>query len=268
MAFQYLADIHTRGNTQRVQNDLDWRTIGQERHIFLGENPRDNTFITMAAGHFITHADFAFLGNINAHQLIHARAKLVPVFTIKDLHINDLTVLTMRNAQGSITNLTGFFTEDSTKKSFLSRQLSFSFRRDLTDQNIARTNLSADADNTVIIKVLKNILTYIRNIASDFFWSQLSITGIAFILFNMNRSKIVLFDQFLGKKYCVLVIVAFPSHESDQHIAPQSQLAQISGGAISNRITFFHFLPFIDDRLLINTSSLVRTLEFKQFMLF
>lgn len=53
VSFQNLTDIHTRRYAQGVQDDLDRRAIGQERHIFLAHDAGDDTFVTMTTGHLI-----------------------------------------------------------------------------------------------------------------------------------------------------------------------------------------------------------------------
>ncbi len=72
-----LAEVHTRRHTKRVQTDINRRTVGKERHILLANNPRHDTFVTVAAGHLVAHTDFTLLGDINFGNLHDAGRQLV-----------------------------------------------------------------------------------------------------------------------------------------------------------------------------------------------
>src|SRR5690348_15393501 len=47
--FHYLPDIHTVRHTQRVQDNIYRRTIGQERHILNRQYPRYDAFVAMTS---------------------------------------------------------------------------------------------------------------------------------------------------------------------------------------------------------------------------
>src|SRR5262249_41255768 len=49
-----LSDVHTRRYAQRVENDLDRRSIRKVRHVLLGQNACDDALVAVAAGHFVT----------------------------------------------------------------------------------------------------------------------------------------------------------------------------------------------------------------------
>ena len=61
VSFQNLTDIHTRRYAQGVQDDLDRRAIGQERHVFLTHDAGDDTLVTMTTGHLIAFVNLTFL---------------------------------------------------------------------------------------------------------------------------------------------------------------------------------------------------------------
>ncbi len=50
MGLQNLADVHSGRDTNRVEDDINRRAIGQERHILFGGDEGDDTFIAMASG--------------------------------------------------------------------------------------------------------------------------------------------------------------------------------------------------------------------------
>src|SRR5690625_7479874 len=72
-----LAEVHSRRHTQRVQQDVDRRSIIQERHVFFRDDPGDDTLVTVPAGHLVTDLDLTLLGDIDLRQLNDTRRQLV-----------------------------------------------------------------------------------------------------------------------------------------------------------------------------------------------
>jgi hypothetical protein len=60
VGFQNLSDVHTRRHTQRVQHDVNRRTVRKERHVFLRQRPRDNTLVPVTAGHLVAGCSLRF----------------------------------------------------------------------------------------------------------------------------------------------------------------------------------------------------------------
>src|SRR6056297_846123 len=77
VSFQDLADVHSRGNAQRVEHDLNRRPVGQERHVFDRQNLGDHTLVAATSGHLVADADATFRGDVDLDHLQHAAAKLV-----------------------------------------------------------------------------------------------------------------------------------------------------------------------------------------------
>ena len=67
--FEHLTDVHTRRYTEGVEDDVDGGTVGQERHIFLTDDLRDDTLVTVATCHLIADADLALLGDVDFGHL-------------------------------------------------------------------------------------------------------------------------------------------------------------------------------------------------------
>ncbi len=110
--FKHLSDIHTRRNAQRIKNNVKRSSVRQERHILLRKNARDNTLVTMTAGHLITNGNLTLLGDIAADNHVYTRVQLLAVFFCKHLDINNDAVLAMRYAQRCVADFTCFFTEN------------------------------------------------------------------------------------------------------------------------------------------------------------
>ena len=77
MSFEDLADIHTGGDAERVKNDIDGSTVREERHILLSTYFRDDAFITVSSGHFITDGDFPFLSRISTKASNDSRTSAI-----------------------------------------------------------------------------------------------------------------------------------------------------------------------------------------------
>ena len=69
---QHLAQVHTGGNAQRVQNNLQGRAIRHKGHILLAQNAAYNALVAVTASHLVAHADLALLSNVDANHFIHA----------------------------------------------------------------------------------------------------------------------------------------------------------------------------------------------------
>ena len=87
MGLEDLTNVHARRHAERVQHDVDRRTVGEIRHVLLGENPRDDTLISVTAGHLVTDAELALNGDVDLHHLKHARRQFVALLDSRDLLI-------------------------------------------------------------------------------------------------------------------------------------------------------------------------------------
>ena len=216
----------------------------------------------MTACHFIAFTDLTFLRDVDADELVHARCQLITIFTGEDLDIDDLAEFAVRYTQGGITNFSFFVTEDSTQQSFFRRQLRLALRGDLADQDIARTDVSADHDDTVFIEVFHSVFRNRRQLTGDLFLTQLGIAGIAFIFFDMDGGVQVILAETFGDQNGVFVVVPFPGYESYEYIVAESQLAAIGRHAVCERVSRFYAVALGYDRVLVDAGGLVGTHEF------
>ena len=76
----------------------------------------------------------------------------------------------------------------------------------------------------------------------------------------MDGGELVLTHHALADKNGILVVATFPGHKSHQDVLAQSQFTVIGRRAISEDITFFNLVTFINHRPLVNTGALVRTI--------
>ena len=64
----------------------------------------------------------------------------------------------------------------------------------------------------------------------------------------------------------VLVVVAFPGREADEHVLAEADLALRGGGAVGNDVAFLHALADLDDRALIEAGALVAAGELDELV--
>src|SRR5262249_15473363 len=91
-----------------------------------------------------------------------------------------------RNAQRRIADVTSALAEDRAEELLFRRQLRLALRRDLADEDIAGLHFGADAHDARFVEVLEGFLADVRNVARDFFFAELGVSGDALELFNVN----------------------------------------------------------------------------------
>ena len=71
---EYLTDIHTGRNAQRVKNYIKRGAVRQERHILARENTGNNALVAVTSRHFIADRNLTLLCYIAAHDNINSGA--------------------------------------------------------------------------------------------------------------------------------------------------------------------------------------------------
>jgi hypothetical protein len=84
-----LADVHPAGHAERVEHHLDRRAVGEERHVLLGQDPRDDTLVAVAAGHLVAHLKLALDGDVDLDHLDDAGRQLVALLELVDLLLEE-----------------------------------------------------------------------------------------------------------------------------------------------------------------------------------
>src|ERR1043165_6747816 len=80
-----LADVHARGHAVWVQDDLHHLAVREVRQVLLGHDARDDALVAVAPGHLVADRQLAALGDVDLHQLDHARRQLVAARDLFDL---------------------------------------------------------------------------------------------------------------------------------------------------------------------------------------
>ncbi len=108
----------------------------------------------------------------------------------EDFHVDDGAFDAWRAIERSVANVSGFFTENSAQQLFFRSQRGFALGRYFADQNVAGLYDGADADNAAFVKVAKERFADVGNVASDFFRTELGITGFDFVVLDVDRGVV------------------------------------------------------------------------------
>src|SRR5574343_372522 len=180
-------------------------------------------------------------------------------FTGKDLNVDHGARDAGRDAQTGVLYVRGFFTKDGAQQLFFRRQLGLTLRRHLADEDITGFDFGTDIDDTRLIQTRQLRLAQRRNIAADFFRSQLGIASNHSQLFDVHRGETIFGHHALGNENRVFVVVTVPRHERDEHVLTQGEFAQIGRCTIGHHITLGQLVADTDDRTLVDVGVLVRT---------
>src|SRR5579859_5852284 len=225
MRLHDLSDIHAVRHAQRIQDDIHWRSIRQEWHIFNWQHARDNAFVSVSSGHLVARANLTFLRDADAHQLVHARRQFIARVTREDFDLDYLTTLTVWDAQRRIFDFPSLLTEDGAQQFLFRRQFRLTLGGDLAYQDILWPHFRADIDDAPLVQVTQSFFTNVGNITRNLFRPQFGIARIHLILFNMDRRKEVFSYDALADQNGVFEVATLPAHKGYQDVLSQRQFA-------------------------------------------
>ena len=96
------------------------------------------------------------------------------------------------------------------------------------------SHFGADVDDARLVEVAQGFLADVRDVAGDLFRPELGVTGGDFELLDVDRGEDVVARDALGDQDRVLVVVAVPGHEGDDHVLAERQLADVGRGAVGD----------------------------------
>src|SRR4051794_2129999 len=99
MRLEDLADVHAARHAERVEQDVDGAPVLEERHVLLGDDLRDDALVAVASGELVALGDLALLRDVDADELVHARAKVVAVVARERLDVDDDAALAVRDLE-------------------------------------------------------------------------------------------------------------------------------------------------------------------------
>jgi hypothetical protein len=96
--------------------------------------------------------------SLSPSEILRFFATVVAVVARERLHVDDDAALTVRDLQRRVADLAGLLLEDGADQLLLGRQLGLALRRDLADEQVARADLGADADDAAVVEVAQRLL--------------------------------------------------------------------------------------------------------------
>ena len=96
-----------------------------------------------------------------------------------------------------------------------------------------------------------------RDVARDFLRAELRVARDDRELLDVDRRVAVVGDDALGDQDRVLVVVAVPRHERDQHVLAERQLAQVGRRAVADHVALGDDVADVHQRPLVDVGVLV-----------
>ena len=264
VGLEHLADVHPARHAERVEDDVDGRAVGEERHVLDREDLGDHALVAVAAGELVADGDLALLGDVDAHQLVDAGRQLVAVVAVEHLDVDDLAVLTVGHLQRRVADLAGLLAEDRPQQALLGSQLGLALRGDLADEDVAGPDLGADADDAAVVEVGEDVVGEVRDVPADLLRAELGVAGVDLVLVDVDRRQHVVAHEALGEDDGVLEVVALPRHQGDEQVLAECQLTVVGGRPVGDDRALAHLLALDDAGPLVDARVLVRPAELAQ----
>src|SRR5258708_23315730 len=104
----------------------------------------------------------------------------------EDFDVDDGALDARRAVERSVAHVSGFFAEDGAEQFLFRGQRGFAFGSYFADENVARFDDRADADNAAFVEVAEEGLADVGDVASDFFWTELGVARFDFVLLDVD----------------------------------------------------------------------------------
>src|SRR5205085_1081507 len=85
-----------------------------------------------------------------------------------------------------------------------------------------------------------------------------------FVFLDVNRGVVIVLYQLFADENSVFKVVAAPWHKGHQYVAAKSQFTAVSARTVRKNLLFLYAIAYANQRLLVDTSVLVGTLELGQ----
>src|SRR5208283_4993378 len=180
----------------------------------------------------------------------------------EDLDVHDGAFDAGRAIEGSVANIAGLFAEDSAKKLLFRREGGFSLGRDFANEDVARLDDGADADDAAFVEVAEERFADVGDVARDFFGPELGVAGFDFILLDVDGGVVIVLDELFADEDGIFKVVAAPGQEGDKNISAETEFAAVGARAVGEDLRGPDAITHANERLLVDASVLVGPLEF------
>src|SRR5205823_10773114 len=133
-----------------IQEDVDRAAVLEERHVLRGDDLRYHALVAVPARELVALADLALLRDVDTDELVDARRQVVARVARERLHVDHDAALAVRDLERGVADLPRLLFEDGADQLLLRGQLGLALRGDLADEEVARSDLGADADDATV----------------------------------------------------------------------------------------------------------------------
>ena len=186
LGLHYLADVHARRDTKRVEADVQRCAIVEEGHVLGGKHPRDNALVAMAAGHLVAFLELALGRDEDLDHFFHTWGEIVVRRALEALNVDDCPLDAVGNAQGAVPHVLGLLAEDRVEELELRRGLGLALGRDLADEDVAGLDLGAYADDALDVQVVEALLARVRYVARYALRAELGLADLGLELLDVD----------------------------------------------------------------------------------
>ena len=113
----------------------------------------------------------------------------VLLLAAEELRVDDDALHARRRLQRCILHVAGLLAEDRLQQLLFRRRIGFALRRDLADEDVAFDHLGADADDAVLVEILRGLFADVRNFARQLFFAALRVADLQFELLDVDRGE-------------------------------------------------------------------------------
>ncbi len=170
----------------------------------------------------------------------------------------------MRHLEARVAHLACLLTEDRAQEALLRRQLGLTLGRDLADEDVARADLGADADDAALVEVLEDVLGEVRDVTGDLLGTELGVAGVDLVLLDVDRGEHVVAAR-AARDSTIASSKLWPFHgmNATSRFLPERELTLVRRRAVGEHVALLHDVAFGDDRLLVDAGALVRAAELR-----
>ncbi len=126
MRFQDLADVHTRRHTERIEHDVDRRTVLGVRHVFDWNDRRHDALVSMASRHLVARLNAALHGQVHLDHLQDARRQIVARGDLRALlfvALLELLALRLQTLRSTLDRCIALFVLQTNLEPLLAREI-------------------------------------------------------------------------------------------------------------------------------------------------
>ena len=189
---------------------------------------------------------------------------LLHAVAVEHAHLDHGAEIAGLDAQRGVAHVRGLLAEDRAQQLLLRRHRAFALGGDLAHEDVAGLHIGPDIDDPRLVEVAQRLLAHVGDVAGDLLGPELGVAGGDLELLDMHAREHVVLDDPLGDQDRVLVVVAVPRHEGDDHVLAQRQLAHVGAGAVGDHLALLDHVAHLDQRTLVDAAVLVRALELAQ----